>query len=55
MFVTTQVEEVKNRDGETQENEFVLYARLEIEGASYRRQKYRILDKKIEKKQRKNS
>ena len=31
-FFISDVEEVKNRDGETQENEFVLYARLEIDG-----------------------
>lgn len=31
-FFISEVEEVKNRDGETQENEFVLYARLEIDG-----------------------
>ena len=31
---------VKNRDGETQENEFVLYARLEIDGEIVRLKEY---------------
>lgn len=39
-FFISEVEEVKNRDGETQENEFVLYARLEIDGEIVRLNEY---------------
>ena len=39
-FFISEVEEVKNRDGETQENEFVLYARLEIDGEIVRLKEY---------------
>lgn len=39
-FFISEVEEVKNRDGETQENEFVLNARLEIDGEIVRLKEY---------------